>query len=220
MYELPLFPLETVLFPGTPIHLYIFEPRYRLMMARCIDEHRPFGVALIRRGQEAGARLAEPYGVGCTARIASVEPLEEGHMNLTALGEERFRILELSYEQPYLVGKVEGLPIAASHSVGMMRRARRLAPWVARYLAQVDRADPENDLDLEHLQLPDDPLMLTCWAAALLQIPAQEKQPLLEAPSASELLEGVMRLYRRETAILDHLLEFSEEAANRAGLLN
>jgi len=101
-----------------------------------------------------------------------------------------------------------------------MRRARRLAPWVLRYLAQVDQANPENDLDLRHLQLPDDPLMLVCWAAALLQIPAPEKQPLLEAPSAGELLDGVSRLYRRETAILDQLLDISKEEASRAGLLN
>jgi Lon protease-like protein len=220
MYELPLFPLETVLFPGTPIHLFIFEPRYRLMMRRCIDENRPFGVALIRHGLEAGGAPAEPYMVGCTARITSIEPLEEGRMNLAATGEERFRILELDHEQPYLVGKVEGLPIEASHSMEMMRRARRLAPWVVRYLAQVDRANPENDLDLRHLQLPDDPLMLVCWAAALLQVPAQEKQPLLEAPSAGELLDGVLRLYRRETTILGRLLDTSEEDAIRAGLLN
>jgi Lon protease-like protein len=220
MVELPLFPLEMVLFPGTPIHLFIFEPRYRLMMRYCIDEQRPFGVALIRRGLEAGGELAEPYAVGCTARITSIEPLEEGRMNLAALGEERFRILELDFTQPYLVGKVEGLPIEASHSVEMMRRARRLGPWVLRYLAQVDRANPDNDLDLRHLQLPDDPLLLACWAAALLQIPAQEKQPLLEAPSAGELLEGVLRLFRRETTVLARLLQTSEEDASRAGQLN
>jgi hypothetical protein len=126
----------------------------------------------------------------------------------------------LSHEQSYLVGKVEGLPISHSHSLEMMRRARRLAPWVQRYLAQLGQADPENKLDLDRLQLPDDPLMLTCWAAALLQIPSLEKQPLLEAPSAGELLAGVVRLYRRETAVLERLLEISEEDASRAGLLN
>ena len=57
----------------------------------------------------------------------------------------------------------------------MLRSARRLAPWVRRYLTQVSLADPESEIDLNNLQLPDDPLMLTCWAAALLQIPAYEK---------------------------------------------
>jgi len=220
MYELPIFPLESVLFPGTPVSLFIFEERYKLMMRRCIDERRPFGVALIRRGREAGGALAEPHAVGCTARIAAVEPLDEGRMNLTAVGEERFRILELSRDEPYLLGKVENLPIAASHSVEMARGARHLGPWVARYLALLDRANPWIDIKLDRLELPDDPLLLVCWAAALLQIPAAEKQPLLEAPSAGEMVEGVARLYRRETAVLGRLEGTSEEEAGRAGLLN
>ena len=55
MFELPLFPLETVLFPSMPIHLHIFEPRYREMINRCITLDQPFGVVLIRRG--AGGRV-------------------------------------------------------------------------------------------------------------------------------------------------------------------
>ena len=135
-YELSLFPLETVLFPGTPIHLHIFEPRYLAMIKRCLDENRPFGVTLIRRGQEAGAELAEPHPVGCTARIAAVDRLEDGRLNLTALGEERYRILELSYDLPYLVAKVEGLPINRPHSLEMLRSGRaagrRAAPLPVR----------------------------------------------------------------------------------------
>ena len=220
MYELPLFPLETVLFPGTPIHLHIFEPRYRVMIRRCIDESRPFGVALIRRGLEAGAALPEPNQTGCTARIVSVEPYEDGRMDLTALGEERFRILGLSDEQVYLTGQVESWQLAGSHSLEMQRGARRLDPWVHRYLELVKRADPENDLNLEALQLPDDPLMLLYWAAALLQLPAHEKQPLLESPAAGALLAQVTRLYRREASLLGRLLGVEEAEANRASYLN
>ena len=213
MYELSLFPLETVLFPGTPIHLHIFEPRYRKMMQRCISEDRPFGVVLIRRGLEAGADLAEPHPVGCTARIASVEPLPDGRMNLSGVGEECFRILELRHDQPYLVGQVEGLPIDRPHSIDMLRGARALAPWVRRYLAEISQLEPAFELDLSGLQLPDDPMMLIYWAASLLQIPAREKQPLLEAQRAADLLEGVQRLYRRETALLGQMLGGSEDAA-------
>ena len=215
MYELALFPLDTVLFPGTPIHLHIFEPRYRKMMNRCISEGRPFGVALIRRGLEAGADLAEPPPVGCTARIVSVEPLEDGRMNLVGIGEECFRILELNYDQPYLVGQVENLPIDRPHSIDMLRGARSLAPWVRRYLEEISRAQPAYELDLSHLQLPDDPLMLIYWAASLLQIPAIEKQPLLESRRAADLLDAVLRLYRREAALLEQMLGGSraEEAS-------
>jgi len=72
MFELPLFPLNTVLYPGTPLYLHIFEPRYQRMINLCLNEHRPFGVVLIRHGQEALGPLAEPYRIGCTADIIRV----------------------------------------------------------------------------------------------------------------------------------------------------
>ncbi len=219
MYDLPLFPLETVLFPGTPVHLHIFEPRYLSMIERCLAESRPFGVALIRQGLEVGGP-ARPYRVGCTARIVAVEQLEGGRLNLTARGEERFRIHHLSHDLPYLVGLVEDWQLDASHSLDMQRGARRLVPWVQRYLVQVAQSDPQADLDLGELQLPDDPQPLLYWSAALLQIPPVEKQSLLEAPTAGRLLEALQRLYRRETSLMDHLLGTSEEQAEKASLLN
>ncbi len=78
MFEIPLFPLNTVLFPGTPIHLHIFEERYKQMINLCLQEQRPFGVVLIRNGMEALGPLAEPFHIGCTAEIAHVERLEDG----------------------------------------------------------------------------------------------------------------------------------------------
>jgi Lon protease-like protein len=219
MYDLPLFPLETVLFPGTPVHLHIFEPRYLTMVQRCLAESRPFGVALIHQGMEVGGP-ARPYRVGCTAHIVAVEQLDDGRLNLTARGEERFRIHHLNHDLPYLVGLVEDWQLDGSHSLDMQRGARRLAPWVQRYLLQVAQGDPQAGLDLEELQLPEDPLTLLHWSAALLQIPPYEKQVLLEAPTAASLLETLQRLYRRETRLLDHLLGTSEEQAEKASLLN
>ena len=70
--ELPLFPLNTVLFPGATLPLHIFEDRYKEMISQCIEEHRPFGVLLIRKGREAGD-LAEPFEIGTTAHIARVD---------------------------------------------------------------------------------------------------------------------------------------------------
>jgi len=75
--QLDLFPLHTVLFPHMRLPLHIFEPRYRVMIRACIDEERPFGVALIRSGEEVGGP-AEPHGVGTTARITSHETLPDG----------------------------------------------------------------------------------------------------------------------------------------------
>lgn len=202
MYTISLFPLNTVLFPGTPIYLHIFEPRYRLMIRRCLDEQQPFGVALIQQGEEAGGALAEPVQVGCTARISEAAPLPDGRMNLTALGDERFRILELDHSQPYLVGRVENLPLEGPCSLEISRGARRLEPQVRHYLQQATFGAPGETLDLAALELPEDPLQLIHIAASLLQIPLVEKQILLELPNAAGLLGEVERLYRRETALL------------------
>src|SRR5918992_1580301 len=90
--ELPLFPLHTVLCPGVALPLHIFEERYRLMVARCIERDEPFGVVLIRDGREVGPM---------TGRIP------DGRMDIVAIGDRRFRICELiEGREPYLVGEV------------------------------------------------------------------------------------------------------------------
>jgi len=91
--ELPLFPLNTVLFPGGRLALRIFEQRYMEMAKACLRESAPFGVCLIREGSEVGAP-ATPVEVGCLARIGHWEMPQLGLLQVTALGERRFRILE------------------------------------------------------------------------------------------------------------------------------
>ena len=86
---LPLFPLEAVLFPGALMPLHIFEPRYRLLIRRCIERQRPFGIVLIRNGSEVGAG-AEPYAVGTEAKIVAESPLPDGRSYIVTRGERRF----------------------------------------------------------------------------------------------------------------------------------
>ncbi|HVL75293.1 MAG TPA: LON peptidase substrate-binding domain-containing protein [Noviherbaspirillum sp.] len=90
---LPLFPLKTVLFPDGILPLRIFETRYIDMVRDCMKTGAPFGVALIRNGQEVGA-AAEPEPVGCLARITDWDMQELGVMHLRVQGGERFRVLE------------------------------------------------------------------------------------------------------------------------------
>ncbi len=106
--KLPLFPLNSVLFPGATMPLHIFEERYKLMIGRCLQSGSPFGVLLIRSGNEVG-EAAEPFEVGTTARIIRIQHLDEGRMNLVCLGEQRFRLRRTLRETPYLVGEVEPL---------------------------------------------------------------------------------------------------------------
>jgi len=91
--DLPLFPLNTVLFPGGRLPLRIFEHRYMEMAKACLKDGSRFGVCLIVQGREVG-EPAIPAGVGTLARIASWDMPQLGVLQVVALGESRFRILE------------------------------------------------------------------------------------------------------------------------------
>jgi Lon protease-like protein len=200
MYELPLFPLNTVLFPGTPIHLHIFERRYIQMIETCLSEQRPFGVILIREGAEAFGPLAVPYSVGCTAEIIKVEELPDNRKNIIAVGKERFRVLSVDREtNSYLVGKVEDVPIQVHDESSLPEAANELRLWLERYLKAISLAVPAaTEID----QLAEDPLTLIYIAAALLQVASDQKQALLEMDDVQLLLEALDSHYRREVALL------------------
>jgi Lon protease-like protein len=89
--SLPLFPLNTVLFPGGPLSLRIFEPRYLDMVRRCLKDAGTFGVALILEGTEAGAaaRIAD---TGTSARLVDFDTLPDGLLGVMCVGERRFRV--------------------------------------------------------------------------------------------------------------------------------
>lgn len=103
----PLFPLHTVLFPGSLLPLRIFEVRYMDMAKECLKTGRPFGVCLIREGREVG-EPAVPETVGCLARIAECDMEELGILKVTAEGVERFRIVSSEANRAgLLVGEIE-----------------------------------------------------------------------------------------------------------------
>ncbi|MYE46143.1 MAG: hypothetical protein F4X25_05225 [Chloroflexi bacterium] len=104
--ELRLFPLNTVLFPGMPIPLNVFEPRYLQLVQECVEQEEPFGISLIREGPEVGGP-ADPYEVGTTARIEQVAQGMLNTIQLLARGERRVRILELHHDRPYLWAEAE-----------------------------------------------------------------------------------------------------------------
>jgi Lon protease-like protein len=95
MPRIPLFPLEVVLFPGAPLPLHIFEPRYKLMIGHCIEHSTGFGVALSR---EEGIAA-----VGCTAEIIKlVKRYDDGRMDILTMGESPFIVKEMHTNEPYL----------------------------------------------------------------------------------------------------------------------
>jgi Lon protease-like protein len=93
MNDVPLFPLNTVLFPGGRLPLRIFEQRYMEMAKTCLRDGSPFGVCLIREGKEVGSP-ATPVEIGCLARIAAWDMPQLGLLHITAVGEQRFRLVE------------------------------------------------------------------------------------------------------------------------------
>lgn len=102
MNDVPLFPLNTVLFPGGRLALRIFEQRYMDMAKACLRDGSSFGVCLIREGREVGAP-ATPVEVGSLARIGNWDMPQLGLLQITAIGAQRFRILERRVEANGLV---------------------------------------------------------------------------------------------------------------------
>ena len=198
MNTLPLFPLNTVLFPGMPLSLHIFEDRYKLMIGMCLERRQPFGVVLIKEGSEALGPLAEPHMVGCTARITQVERLGQGRMNIGAVGRRRFRILSLKRDLPYLVADIAYYPLS-SEGPDIALASDKLRPWVARYLEELSRIE---ESEFDNSGLPEEPVPFAYTAAALLRIPAVQKQAFLASVTANELLEDLRRHYRHEVAFL------------------
>lgn len=93
MTELPLFPLKTVLLPGNKLSLKIFEPRYVDMIAQCMREDSCFGVTLIYKGEEVSAD-SEFHTIGTTAQIVDWQDRSDGLLGITALGVERFEVID------------------------------------------------------------------------------------------------------------------------------
>lgn len=218
MFDLPLFPLKLVLFPGMPLTLHIFEERYKKMVQHCVDLKIPFGIVLIEKGKEAQRPLAQPYRVGTTAQVFRVEKLTQGKMNIIAIGQERFQIQEFeNSEDDYLIGKVEYLPIDEGFVNDLQLASSQLRPWLNTYMDLLQRA---NMLRGEIKELPDNPLELAYLAGYLLQTPARHKQPLLEAKNLSTLLTDLQALYKKEVVLLKALMQHPEGKEGAENWLN
>src|SRR3982751_2621482 len=130
---IPLFPLHTVLFPGGPLPLRIFETRYTDMVRRCMREQRPFGVLML--DEEAGD-VATTAAVGCGARIVDFGTLPDGLLGISCIGERRLRVQRVWREPDGLnVGAVEW--IAPGTAVALPPEYTRLAATVRRALDEL-----------------------------------------------------------------------------------
>jgi Lon protease-like protein len=194
--ELPLFPLHTVLFPGRPLPLHVFEQRYRDLLRDCLAGDRRFGVVAIRSGAEVGADV-DLFDVGTIAEIERVETLEDGRANIVTRGMQRFRIDELLPTSTYLLARAEPLeeqpagPVEAEY-------ARALRELLIPYLTALGA--PAQMLD----RIPTDPEALVWLAASTLHIELPELQQLLELDHCRTRLTQTLRVLRREAGIIRH----------------
>lgn len=183
--ELPLFPLNTVLFPGAPLALHIFEERYKSLVRRCLDEQCPFGVLLIRSGEEVGGP-AEPFEVGTTVRIVRVEHLDEGRMKLACVGERRFRLDRTTSKGPYLVGEVSVLECIDREGDDVRDLADTAGALYAEYYRLYLAASNQWS---RHIEMPGDPSQLADFIAFRMNAGLWTKQRLLEELSVKVRLE-------------------------------
>jgi uncharacterized protein len=200
--ELPLFPLNSVLFPGAPLRLHIFEDRYKQMMSDCIEKKLPFGVVLIAEGAEAYGP-AQPHLVGCSAHITQIQHLPQDRMNLMAVGRERFRIRQLYTDRAYLRADIDYLPLTDDKPDWTRGGAERVRTLFQRYMRAMETAGQP---PLAETMLPAAPLQLLNFAAFWLQTDLEYKQQLLECSLSSELVSRLVRQFHRELKLLDILL--------------
>ncbi len=200
--ERALFPLRTVLFPGMPLPLRIFEERYRIMVSQLLESGEEFGVVLIREGNEVGGG-ARPHEVGTLARIEQCEELQGGRYALTARGTRRFRILKMLPPRPYPFGEIEEIDDSPAPQtpqlVHAMETVRTTFPLYFRLALSL------TDQWAQTLKLPTKPHQLVNFLAPWLQIEEETKQRLLEieAPGdrvahLAEVLDDLLLRTREE----------------------
>ena len=177
--ELPLFPLNTVLFPGGPLPLRIFEPRYLDMVSRCMREQSGFAVVLLGEGEEVSSATSFA-ATGTEARIVDFDRLEGGLLGISCLGRERVRVVEAWREADGLNrGRV--LDIAADPVVPVPIDLDWLKDVVARVL-------PEAGDAYRHVELRDDAAWVANRLAELLPLSLSDRQALLELADPLERL--------------------------------
>ena len=200
LHQLSLFPLNVVLFPGMPMPLHIFEERYKAMIGECVDREEPFGIILIKEGQEVGGP-ADPVKIGTTARIAQVERLDEGRLNIMTKGEKRFEVVEITQQVPHVVALVRYLTEeSGEESASVYQETKEAYGGYLRHLTSLTGGWTAQ------AEVPDDPVTLSFAVASSLasgiEIPRAVKQDLLETPDAAQRLEKLLPLLKRGNEML------------------
>ncbi|CAM5697275.1 LON peptidase substrate-binding domain-containing protein OS=Streptomyces tendae OX=1932 GN=GUR47_12225 PE=4 SV=1 [Streptomyces tendae] len=223
--RLPLFPLNSVLFPGLVLPLNIFEERYRAMMRELLktseDEPRRFAVVAIRDGHEVAQTapgLPDPtatlergpaagfgtdplkafHKVGCVADAATIRERADGTFEVLATGTTRMRLLSVEASGPFLTAELDPLPEEPGDEAGA------LAEGVLRSFRQYQKrlAGARERSLATGADLPDEPGVVSYLVAAAMMLDTPTKQRLLQAPDTASRLRDELKLLRSETSII------------------
>lgn len=194
---IPLFPLGSVLVPGLVLPLHIFEPRYRQLLddlAALPEDERGFGVVAIRDGHEVGKDGVHAlFEVGTIASLREVNPFDDGRSDIVTVGTDRFRIVSLNEEMPYLRAEVEMLDEASGDAADALGDAVMEA--FTAYRSIFTETDDED--------LPDDPRVLSYLVAAAVVADLPVRQEFLAARDDTHRLRDELAFLRREIALIE-----------------
>jgi uncharacterized protein len=226
--RLPLFPLNTVLYPGLVLPLNIFEERYRAMMRTLLktpeEEPRRFAVVAIRDGHEVAPSVpgmpdptalpqrgpaagfgADPlrtfHSVGCVADAATVRERADGTFEVLATGTTRVRLLSVDSSGAFLTGELEELTEQPGDGAGVLAEGvlRAFRQYQRRLAGTQERSVPAA------AELPDEPSVVSYLVAAAMMLDTPTKQRLLQAPDTASRLRDELKLLRSETAVIRSL---------------
>lgn len=191
---LPLFPLEIVVFPGAPLPLHIFEPRYKEMIGECLEQDRSFG--MVRAKENALS------AIGCSASIVTViKKYEDGRLDIAAEGERRFEIIQVNQERSFLQAEVtffgdEPSTVSKSAADAVVQLHEQL------FAVLGQPVEIERDADFLSFHLAQD-----------LPVDLDFKQALLEMKSEAERIETLTEYYRATIPKIEMSLRARQRAS-------
>ena len=197
--DIPLFPLNTVLFPGMALPLHIFEERYLQMVDECLSGTRQFGVVLAQPDEDAEL---QGHGIGTSALITHVERLEDGHLDIFTAGLERFKVLDWTRTEPYAVARIEPFPLEGTQAQELVGLVKVASGYFVRYLRL---AGDVLGTVIRVESAPQDASTLAYMMAIALQISNEEKQGLLSVASLPALLWKEAVILSREETLLGRM---------------
>ncbi len=206
---LPLFPLPVVVFPGSPLPLHIFEPRYREMIGECLENRSEFGVILV-----LGNHL---HRIGTTVKIENVlQRFEDGRLNILTIGKKRFEVLGFNEDRAFLQGRVRPFDDTDLDSVNLRTLLKDSSSIVKEYMQLTEKRIYQ---DLEET----DPQAVSFFLAELVPFELSWRQKILEYTSCEARLrrvnESVLR-FVNNLKVARKLKEFFKIDADFINLVN